>query len=99
MQTPIETANQEALSLMYNADPVLVDVAPASEVMPRLGEGMLLHAGPPVQWSDMCNPMQGAVVGALRYQGWAGTEDEAAAMASTGSVSLHSPTAFPPSDP
>ena len=42
LQTPIETANQEALSLMYNADPVLVDVAPASEVMPRLGEGMLL---------------------------------------------------------
>jgi len=94
LQTPIETANQEALSLMYNADPVLVDVAPASEVMPRLGEGMLLHAGPPVQWSDMCNPMQGAVVGALRYQGWAGTEDEAAAMASTGSVSLHSAHGF-----
>ena len=94
MQTPIETANQEALSLMYNADPVLVDVAPASEVMPRLGEGMLLHAGPPVLWADMCNPMQGAVVGALRYQGWAGTEDEAAAIASTGSVSLHSAHGF-----
>ena len=94
MKTPIETANQEALSLMYNADPVLVDVAPASEVMARLGEGMLLHAGPPVQWSDMCNPMQGAVVGALRYQGWAGTEDEAAAIASTGSVSLHSAHGF-----
>ena len=94
MQNPIETANQEALSLMYNADPVLVDVAPASEVMPQLGDGMLLHAGPPVQWPDMCNPMRGAVVGALRYQGWASTEYEAAALASSGSVSLHSTHGF-----
>ena len=63
LRNTIEEANQAALSHMYNADPVLVDVAPASEVMPQLGEGMLLHAGPPVQWPAMCSPMQGAVVG------------------------------------
>jgi len=88
LRNTIEEANQAALSHMYNADPVLIDVAPASEVMPQLGEGMLLHAGPPVQWPAMCSPMQGAVVGALRYQGWAGTGEEAAALASSGSVSL-----------
>ena len=84
LRNTIEEANQAALSHMYNADPVLIDVAPASEVMPQLGEGMLLHAGPPVQWPKMCSPMQGAVVGALRYQGWVGTGEEAAALASSG---------------
>ena len=47
---------------------------------------MLLHAGPPIEWSHMCGPMRGAVVGAILYEGWAAGEDEAMALAERGEV-------------
>ena len=32
---------------------------------------MILHAGPPIEWERMCGPMQGAIIGAILYEGWA----------------------------
>ena len=32
---------------------------------------MILHAGPPIAWERMCGPMQGAIVGAILFEGWA----------------------------
>ena len=89
LQNLIDEANQAALSKLQNAEPVLVDVVPASQAMPQLGEGVVLHAGPPIQWQAMSNPMKGAIIGALRYEKWAGTEEEAESMAAGGSISLH----------
>ena len=85
----IDEANAVALSRIVESEPVLVDVAPASEVIDGLEEGVLLHAGPPIEWERMCGPMQGAVVGALRYEGWAGTEEEAMVQASGGQIAFH----------
>jgi hypothetical protein len=73
----IDAANQEGFRRILAAEPVLVDVRPAGEVLPGLTPASLLHAGPPVAWTEMCGPMQGAVVGALRYQGAAANEAEA----------------------
>ena len=42
----IDEANAVALSRIVESEPVLVDVAPASEVIDGLEEGVLLHAGP-----------------------------------------------------
>ena len=50
----IEDANAEALNRMFSADPVLVDVVPATEAIPDLKDKMILHAGPPVDWENMC---------------------------------------------
>ena len=58
MLTRIDEANQAALEKVQSAEPVLIDVVPAREAMPRLTEGMLLHAGPPIQWEAMPNPMK-----------------------------------------
>ncbi len=85
----IDEANAVALSRIVESEPVLVDVVPASEVIDGLGEGVLLHAGPPIEWERMCGPMQGAVVGALQYEGWAGTEEEAMVQASGGQIAFH----------
>ena len=57
----IERANQEAVRRILAGDPVLVDVVPAGQAIPALGERMILHAGPPVEWARMCGPMRGAV--------------------------------------
>lgn len=78
--TQIDAANQQVVDKITAANPVLVDVVPAHEVIPRLAQGkVLLHAGPPIAWADMTGPMQGSCVGAALFEGWA--DDEAAARA------------------
>ena len=44
----IEKANQEAIRRMLSADPVLIDVVYAKDVIPNLKDKMVLHAGPPI---------------------------------------------------
>ncbi len=65
----IKQANEEGLRRMLAADPVLVDVLPAGKAMPELKERVVLHAGPPIDWPRMCGPMQGAVAGAIVFEG------------------------------
>jgi len=40
-------------------------------------KNVILHAGPPVQWEDMCGPLRGAVLGALIYDELASNPEEA----------------------
>ena len=77
LSSRVETANREALQRILAADPVLIDVVPASECIAGLGPQMILHAGPPIDWQRMCGPMRGAVAGVAVFEGWA--EDLAAA--------------------
>jgi uncharacterized protein DUF1116 len=82
----IDAANQEGLRRILGAQPVVVDVLPAAQVLPRLGPTTVLHAGPPLGWVEMCGPMQGAVMGALRYQGLASGEAEGLTLIEAGGV-------------
>ncbi len=74
----IEAANAKACQQIMNARPMWEDMAlRADGVIPELkGARLLLHAGPPVNWRDMCGPMHGAMVGAVLYEGWAKNESE-----------------------
>ena len=85
----IEQANREALGRMVSGDPVLVDVRPAAEVIPALGERVILHAGPPIEWVRMCGPLKGAIAGAIVFEGWAGDLATAEAMAAGGEIEFH----------
>ena len=85
----IEQANREALGRMVSGDPVLVDVRPASEVIPALGERVILHAGPPIEWARMCGPLRGAIAGAIVFEGWAEDLAAAEAMAAGGEIAFH----------
>jgi Protein of unknown function (DUF1116) len=85
----IEEANQEALRRVLAGDPVLVDVVPAAEAIPTLGERTILHAGPPVGWERMCGPMRGAVMGIAVFEGWARDLDDAARQAAAGAFAFH----------
>ena len=78
----INEANAEALRRMLAAEPVLVDVIPAGEAMSTLGDRMILHAGPPIDWDQMCGPMRGAVAGIAVFEGWAPDLKIATTMAS-----------------
>ena len=80
----ISKANFEATRRMLEAEPVLIDVVPASKVIPSLDEKVILHAGPPIDWDRMCGPMRGAVCGIAVFEGWAKDLDDANKQANSG---------------
>jgi hypothetical protein len=82
----VEAANREAYDAYSAAQPVLEGIGPAGDHVPGLGARMILHSGPPIAWAKMCGPMQGAIVGAILYEGWAADAEAAEALASSGSV-------------
>ena len=85
----IEEANQKAIDRMVAGDPVLVDVIPAARAIPALKDRMILHAGPPIEWSRMCGPMRGAIMGIAVFEGWADDLAEAESMAAAGEFEFH----------
>ncbi len=84
----VEAANQEAVGRLVAADPVLVDVAPAGEVVEGLSGKMILHSGPPIAWADMCGAQRGSVVGLCVFEGWAADVAEAERLVASGSIAL-----------
>jgi len=84
----INEANEQAFRRMVAADPVLVDVAPAAEVIPGLRDHMILHSGPPVTWERMCGAQRGACIGMCLFEGWAADPAEAERLLSTGAIVL-----------
>ncbi len=88
-EAKIAKANAEGLRRMLAADPVLVDVLSAGEAMPELKRHVVLHAGPPIEWPRMCGPMQGAVAGAIVFEGWAADLAAATRLAGSGAIQFH----------
>ena len=84
----VDAANSEAMRRLGAAQPVLVDVRPALEVVPGMTPTTLLHAGPPIEWARMSGPVRGAVIGALLYERLAATPEEAERLAASGSLTF-----------
>lgn len=82
-----DAANARALDRLVNGDPVLVDCRPAREAL-ELPARTVLHAGPPIAWTRMCEPMRAAILCAIRYEGWAANDDAAAELVVRGEVTL-----------
>ena len=84
----VDQANATAVARMTACRPRLTTVATAGQVIPGLEEGVLLHAGPPIDWPRMSGPLQGAVIGALLFEGWARDEADARARAESGEITF-----------
>jgi hypothetical protein len=84
----VEQANARALELFLGAQPRLTGIGVARDALPGMGERMILHAGPPIEWRRMCGPMRGAIVGAILYEGWAGDAARAQRMAESGEIAF-----------
>jgi hypothetical protein len=86
----IEQANKTAFARFLEANPVLTGVTTAREAIPAMASGrrLILHAGPPIEWSAMCGPVQGAILGAIVLEGWADSIEAAQRLATSGSVSF-----------
>lgn len=84
----IKKANEIALNKYLNAQPVLTKICPAGEVIPDFSGCQLLHSGPPIAFENMCGPMQGAVCGAVVYEGWAENIEKARDLVAGGQIKL-----------
>lgn len=79
-------ANARAMKKILAAKPMLLGLNKALAAIPGMKKNMVLHAGPPVAWRNMCGPMQGGIIGALLYEGWAKTPAAARKMAASGKI-------------
>lgn len=73
----VDEANKEAFDRLNAGEPMLVDVVYAKDAIEGMQKHWIGHAGPPLEWEDMCGPLQGAILGAIVYEGLAETLEEA----------------------
>ena len=83
-----EEANRIAFDRLTGADPVLVDVKPAGEVVPGMTPTTILTSGPPHQWEEYTGPQRNALIYGAIYEGLAGSEEEAAAKYENGELQI-----------
>lgn len=82
-------ANRRAIDLVHAVRPQWIGVKPAREVIVYLASSRrLLHAGPPIEWARMCGPMRGALIGAVLFEGWAVSTEQAEALLANGDIDL-----------
>ncbi len=87
MKEIIQKANQLAVNKLKNAQPFWVDVKSAHDAI-ELNKLTFLHSGPPITWDNMCGPMKGAVIAAIKYEGFTSNNDEAIKLASSGKITF-----------
>jgi len=85
-QPAIEQANETAFAAFRTTTPQLRGVGTAGKTLSGMGKRTILHAGPPVEWGNMCGPMQGAIIGAILYEKWASDENAARDLAAGGKI-------------
>ncbi|MHA2406827.1 MAG: DUF1116 domain-containing protein [Candidatus Ranarchaeia archaeon] len=88
VKAEIEAANETVSLGIENSDPVFVNVQKAKDVVPELKEKMILHAGPPITWDKMCPTQQGAIVGAIIFEGYETEVKKAYELAGSGEISF-----------
>ncbi len=86
MSLNIDEANRTAVAKMVESRPMLTGVARASDAIEGMHPKRILHAGPPISWDRMSGPLRGAVIGALIFEGLAGDDASAAALAESGEI-------------
>ena len=84
----VEAANRASFAAYLAAQPVLEGIASAREALPGMRGRTILHAGPPIAWASMCGPMQGAIIGAILFEGWADDTETARRLAAGGEVAF-----------
>lgn len=85
----IDEKNREVIAKVVASQPVLKDNVRAKEVIPELNTGkVILHAGPPVAYENMPDPMQGSCVGAVLFEEWADNEADARKLLENGEITF-----------
>lgn len=86
--TAREEANAEAARRMCEAEPVLVDLRPAGEVVPGMTPTTILTSGAPLAWDQYEGGQRRALVAAAIYEGLAADEPDAIRRLDAGEIEV-----------
>jgi hypothetical protein len=81
-----QRANQETLQKLVTADPVLIDVRPARDVVPGMEENVVLTSGVPMSWEEYGPGQRNGVIGGALYEGLAADRHEAERKIGSGDI-------------
>lgn len=81
-------ANAEAARRLCEAEPVLVDIRPAGEVVPGMSPQTILTSGAPLEWGQYTGGQRRAVIYGVLFEGLAKDEEEADAKLGSGDIEL-----------
>ena len=79
-------ANGLAFERLCAAEPVLVDIRPAIEVLPGMTPATVLTSGPPMPWERYVGGQRDAVIGGALFEGLASDADDAARKLAAGEI-------------
>ncbi|BDY28869.1 YlbE family protein [Mycolicibacterium mageritense] len=84
----VDAANATAFARLDAADPWVIDVAPAREVLPGFRDNLVLTSGAPMPWSAYTGGQREALIGGALFEGLAGTRDDAIAGFASGEIEV-----------
>lgn len=82
----VEAANAEAFDRLNAADPWVVDVAPARDVIPGYADNLVLTSGAPMAWGEYVGGQREALIGGALFEGLAQTREEAVEGFASGDI-------------
>jgi hypothetical protein len=85
-----EEANQVAFQRLVEADPVIVDIQRAGDVLPGMKPNMILVAGPPVRWDQYFSGSRRAILHGAVHEGLAANVEDAEAKLDRGEILVDS---------
>jgi hypothetical protein len=83
-----EQANRLAVGRITDADPVLVDLRPAIDVVPGMTPATILTSGAPMPWERYVGGQRNAVIGGALFEGLARDPEDADAKLRDGRITL-----------
>jgi hypothetical protein len=86
--TETDQANREAVQRLVEAEPVLLDVRTAVDVVPGMTPETILTSGAPLPWERYFGGQRAAVIGGALYEGLASDPDDADAKLRDGRIKL-----------
>jgi len=86
----IDAANTRVLDIFRQAEPRILDIQPALDVIPGMTPDTILHAGAPITPDRMAKSMRGAIAGAIVYENLALDLDSAYRLLDSGAVKIDS---------
>jgi hypothetical protein len=81
-----ERANAAAVERISAAEPMLVDVRPAIEVVPAMTPETILTSGAPLAWNEFVGGQRAGVIGGALFEGLAASPEEADARIEEGAI-------------
>lgn len=83
-----DRANQEAARRITDAEPVLVEIGRAIDLVPGMRPDMVLTSGAPLPWPEITGIQRRSVIHGALFEGLAATAEEAEAKLDAGQITV-----------